>query len=147
MIQMHKDVTVGGVDYRVGRMKAHVGAWIMSVLRSKMQGVATATDADAAPAEGERPQSSFEEGLMATTVFLIGTLSFDEMAKVQGLCLERCDMYERIGDKAPVPMPILSGPGRWTHADMEYDGPTVLSLARECLAFNIAPFFTGAGSR
>lgn len=145
MIQMHKDVTVGETEYRVGRMKAHVGAWIISLLRGKTQASAARR---AAEPVGEveavdLPKPSFEEGLMATTVYLIGQFSFDEMRQVQDLCLEQCARYEEIGGKH-IPMPILAGPGRWAISELEYDGPAVLSLTRECLAFNIAPFFTGS---
>ena len=145
MIQMSKDVTIGEHEYKVGRLKAHAGAWIISLLRGKAQasGLKRA-EASPEPAK-DAPQPSFEEGLMATTVYLIGQLSFEEMKAVQDLCLEQCAQYEAIGGKQ-IPMPILAGPGRWAIADLEYDGPTVLSLTRECLAFNIAPFFTLPGS-
>lgn len=155
MIQMHKDVTVGGQEFRVGRMKAHVGSWIISVLRSKTQASAILRTSEPAgavepieTAEEKTPEEKkrfFEEGLMATTVYLIGQFSFDEMRSVQDLCLERCAKYEEINGQM-VPMPILAGPGRWAFPELEYDGPAVLELTRECLAFNIAPFFTGAGS-
>jgi hypothetical protein len=153
VIQMHKDVTVNETEYRVGRMKAHVGAWIISLLRGKTQASAARRGAEPVgevepiveekELSGEEKRKRFEEGLMATTVYLIGQFSFDEMRQVQDLCLEQCARYEEIGGKA-VPMPILAGPGRWAISELEYDGPTVLSLTRECLAFNIAPFFTGS---
>lgn len=148
MIQMHKDVTVNETEYRVGRMKAHVGAWIISLLRGKTQASAVRRAAEPVGEveESDARKPSFEEGLMATTVYLIGQFTFDEMRQVQDLCLEQCARYEEIGGKA-VPMPILAGPGRWAISELEYDGPTVLSLTRECLAFNIAPFFTGAGAK
>ena len=160
----HKDVTVEGTAYQIARISAADGNWILGRWTEKWQersvqaarsapqsaphdaeGIATAPEGAAEPTRGNVAAPTHEEGALAMASFLIARLSREELATVQEICLLRCSRYEEAAGRQ-VPMPIMVGPGRWAVADLEYNGPVVLRLMQESVAFNIAPYFIGAGS-
>ena len=86
-----------------------------------------------------------ELGYMLSAQFLAEQLTRSEYSEMQSLCLSVCGRYSNKTGSS-ISMPILLPNGAWAIPELEYDGPTVLQLTKETLAFNIAPFFPAAGS-
>jgi hypothetical protein len=142
---MHKDITIGEQQYRVGQMRAADGSWIFSTFVKRYREFKMAN-----PSESTEETESTEAvdpsvGFAMTAAFLTEQLSREELAEVQRLCLASCGRYSSKTGTL-ISMPILHSDGRYAIPELEYDGPTVLALTKESLAFNIAPFFPAAGS-
>ena len=142
----HKDIQIGEFSYRIGRMKASDGSWIAMTFAKRYREYREANpfpenESNAAPSD---PVPA-ELGYMLSAQFLAEQLSRAEFLEMQMLCLSVCGRYS---DKTGtlIPMPILLPNSAWAIPELEYDGPTILQLTKETLAFNIAPFFPGAGS-
>lgn len=149
----HKDVTIGVSDYRVGQMKAADGSWIYSLFVKRYREFRLAQMQEA-PAVVAQPLAvdapvpevpTPEVGFRMSAEFLIEQLSRTELAEVQTLCLESCGRYND-ATGTPKSYPILMADKRFAIPELERDGPTVLELTKESIAFNIAPYFPGAGS-
>jgi hypothetical protein len=160
-----KDVPVADAMYRIGRLTAADGSWISVMLTEKLRGAreaeaksmlatpTTATRVEAPPAATEEPagsaapvipQMTIDEGMMMTASFLVTKLNRAELADVQMMCVQACSKMEPVGDTMQ-PMPLIVNGNQWVDPEMEYDGPTVLQLTKEVLAFNIVRFFHAAG--
>jgi len=144
----HKDIQIGESSYRVGRMKAADGSWIATTFAKRYREYREANpfpepviDLNAEPSE---PVPA-ELGYLLSAQFLAEQLSRTEFTEMQSLCLSVCGRYS-VKTGTPIPMPILFPNSSWAIPELEYDGPTILQLTKESLAFNIAPFFPGAGS-
>ena len=142
----HKDIQIGESTYRVGRMKAADGSWIATTFAKRYREYREANpfpepDPNAAPAD---PVPA-ELGYMLSAQFLAEQLTRSEYLEMQSLCLSACGRYSN-KTGSPIPMPIMLSNSTWAIPELEYDGPTVLQLTKETLAFNIAPFFPAAGS-
>jgi hypothetical protein len=139
----HKDIQIGEHLYRIGQLKAADGSWIYSTFVKRYRAYQEAQPST--PQTIEAPAVPPEVGFAMTAQFLIEQLSREELAEVQQLCLTCCGRYSsKTG--TPIAMPILHSDGRYAIADLEFDAPLVYKLTTECVAFNIAPFFPGAGS-
>ena len=146
----HKDITIGEHQYRIGQLKAADGAWIYSTFVKRYRDYQASqppqpepppVDPDAQVAPPVPP----EQGWAMTAQFLVEQLTRSELADVQKLCLASCGRYSsRTG--TPIAMPLLMADGRFAIPDLEFDGPAVYRLTSESIAFNIAPYFPGAGS-
>ncbi len=152
-----KDVTIGEHQYRVGRLTAVDGSWIFTTFVQRYRAFTDAhLEGSASRAEdgrfAEDPKPAIdtagvdpEQGFAMTAQFLIEQLTRAELAEVQTICLGSCGRYsDRTGTR--VAMPIIFGDGRYAIPDLEYDGPAILELTKAAIAFNIAPYFPGAGS-
>jgi hypothetical protein len=143
MPQDHKDITIGEHQYKIGQLKAADGSWIYSTFVKRYRAYREAQPPASEEAQtAEVPQ---EIGFAMTAQFLVEQLTREEVTEVQRLCLLACGRYSgRTG--TPIAMPIIRDDGRYAIPDLEFDGPTVYKLTQESIAFNIAPFFPGAGS-
>lgn len=152
MSQHHKDESIGGTMYRIGKLSATDGAWVAILLTAKMREAAQ-KEAEKAPKPSKRikasteppapvatPIISYEEGMMMSATFLVAQLSRTELAEVQAMCLARCFIVEEMAG-VPVPVAVRNEMGHWANEDLEMDGPVILELTKRSLAFNIAPFF------
>ena len=142
----HKDIQIGETIYRVGRMKAADGSWIATTFAKRYREYREANpfpepDPNAPPAD----PVPVELGYMLSAQFLAEQLTRSEYSEMQSLCLSVCGRYSN-KTGSPIPMPIMLSNSTWAIPELEYDGPTVLQLTKETLAFNIAPFFPAAGS-
>jgi hypothetical protein len=142
----HKDVQIGESSYRIGRMKAADGSWIATTFAKRYREYREANPfPESDPnAEPTTPVPA-ELGYMLSAQFLAEQLSRTEYTEMQTLCLSVCGRYSN-KTGSPLSLPILLPNGAWAIPELEYDGPTILQLTKETLAFNIAPFFPGAGS-
>jgi len=140
-----KDTTIGDNQYRIGQLKAADGSWIFSTFVKRYRAYKEAQpETDAQPETIVAPVDP-EVGFAVTAAFLVEQLGRGELAEVQTLCLSVCGRYDsRLG--SPIAKPILFADGRYAIPDLEFDAPTVLELTKQCIAFNIAPFFPAAGS-
>ena len=140
----YKDTTIGDNQYRIGLLKAADGGWIFSTFVKRYRAYKEAN-----PSDGSQPETIVapvdpEVGFAVTAAFLVEQLGRGELAEVQELCLGVCGRYDsRLG--SPIAKPILFADGRYAIPDLEFDAPAVLELTKQCIAFNIAPFFPGAG--
>ncbi len=124
-MHLHKDVEIGNKRYRVTRLRADVGSWIIFQLLTKMLPgfVSGRLNLAGIPQSGE-------------------SISESDFRSIQNHCLAACYRYE---DSAPgVYMPIMSN-GAFAIKELEYDLATVLSLTIHCLQFNFADFFSEDG--
>lgn len=64
-------------------------------------------------------------------------MSEDDFANLQTHCLQVCQRMDAHG----IPMPLMTGDGRWAYPELEYDLVTVSKLMKEALEFNLTPFF------
>ena len=139
-----KDTTIGENQYRIGQLKAADGGWIFSTFVKRYRAYI-----DAQPETDEKPDTEAkpvdaEVGFAVTAAFLVEQLGRGELAEVQTLCLGVCGRYDsRLG--SPIAKPILFADGRYAIPDLEFDAPTMLELTKQCIAFNISPFFPAAG--
>ena len=141
----HKDITIGDQQYRIGQMTAADGSWIrLTFVKRYRAYLATITPTDQ-EAASEAPTITPEQGFAMTANFLLEQLTREELAEVQRMSLAVCGRYS-VKTGTPIAMPIFMSDGRYAIPDLEFDGPTVLQLTQETVAFNIAPFFTAAGS-
>jgi hypothetical protein len=147
-----KNLTIGDAEYRIGKLKAADGSWIYMTSRRKYQEYLALNPS---PAQEETEQSKAfallpeetrnEMGAAMSAEFMAQYLSRTELAEVQRICLGVCGRYsDRTG--SPVAMPIMREDGRWAIPELETNGPAVLELTKQCIAFNIAPYFPVAGS-
>lgn len=158
-----KDVPVADVMYRIGRLTAADGGWISVMLTEKVRSareaearamLATPTTANRVEAPAPEqvagsaapaiPQMSLDDGMLMTATFLISKLNRTELADVQMMCVQACSKMEAVADTMQ-PMPLIVNGNQWVDPEMEYDGPTVLELTKQVLAFNIVRFFHAAG--
>jgi len=149
-----KDVTLGENQYRIGKLKAADGAWIYMTSKRKYQEylalnpqTSTATEeTDQSKAFAELDEKTRNElGAAMSAEFMTQYLSRTELADVQSICLSVCGQYSnRTG--TPIAYPIKREDGRWAIPDLESNGPVILELTKQCIAFNIAPFFPVAES-
>jgi len=140
----HKDIPIGEHVYRIGQLKAADGSWIYSTFVKRYRAYR-----EAQPVQMEQPEATTEVpqeiGFAMTAQFLMEQLTRDELTEVQGICLLACGRYSnRTG--TPISMPILLADGRYAVPELQFDAPTIYKLTQEAIAFNIAPFFPGAGS-
>jgi hypothetical protein len=167
--QFH-DVTVRGARYRIGLLDAADGSWIRLTLSTKLRErrIAEAIAASQSPAppqavvqpvnDGTAPdaqqkptaaelaaQMTPEQGFRMTATFLVEQLDRAQLKEVTALCMAVCAKYEILAGQE-VAVAIMTETGVWLRPELKTDGPTCLELTTEAIAFNIAPFFTGAGS-
>jgi hypothetical protein len=146
----YKDTTINGVKYRLGRMSAGDGSWIALLLTEKIrkareaEGRREMTAKDVEKAVEDAKGVDKEQVMITTAIFLVAQLSRKELKDVQAVCLESCSVIELMAS-AEVPFPIMED-GIWKRRELEFDGPTVLQLTKESLAFNVSPFFSGTGA-
>ena len=139
-----KDTTIGDNQYRIGQLKAADGGWIFSTFVKRYRAYKEAQPDTEAQQEIVAAPVDPEVGFAVTAAFLVEQLGRGELAEVQTLCLGVCGRYDsRLG--SPIAKPILFADGRYAIPDLEFDAPTVLELTKQCIAFNIAPFFPAAG--
>lgn len=148
-----KDVTIGEHQYRVGRLKAADGSWIFTTFVQRYRAFTDAQLQAAKPAADEFeekpaiavPDVNPEIGFAMTAQFLVEQLTRAELAEVETICISSCGRYsDRTGTR--VALPIIFPDGRYAIPDLEFDGPAILELTKAAIAFNIAPYFPGAGS-
>lgn len=148
MSNKYVEHTIGAHRYRIGRLSAADGTWVAKLMTRKHQ------EARAQAAAGHEVKGTpetkladvpIETVMLMTANFLIAQMSRQEIAEVQAACMAVIDRYEEHAG-AVVPMPLIINDGQWKDPDMEFEGPIVLDLMQRALAFNIARYFTGAGS-
>lgn len=144
----YKDTTIGDNQYRIGLLKAADGGWIFSTFVKRYRAY---KEANPEPEQVIDPNAPIpppidpEVGFAVTAAFLVEQLGRGELAEVQTLCLSVCGRYDsRLG--SPIAKPVLFADGRYAIPELEFDAPAVLELTKQCIAFNIAPFFPAAGS-
>ena len=145
----HKDLTIGENQYRIGKLSAADGSWIFTTFVKRYRAYREAQPLQfEAPADNpgiDTAQVAPEVGFGLTASFLMEQLSREETKEIQSICLGSCGRYS-VKTGSPVAMPILLPSGAFAIPELAQDGPAVLELTKECIAFNIAPFFPGAGS-
>jgi hypothetical protein len=133
-------------------MKSADGSWIYSTSKRKYQEYLTANpqpateETEQSKAFALLPQETRNElGAAMSAEFMTQFLSRTELAEVQRICLGVCGRYsDRTGTL--LAMPILMPSGSFAIPELENDGPAVLELTKQAIAFNIAPFFPVAES-
>jgi len=147
-----KDVPLGEKQYRIGKLKAADGSWIYMTSKRKYQEYLALNpqpeqeETEQSKAFAALPEDTRNEmGAAMSAEFMTQYISRTELAEVQRICLGVCGQYS---DKTgtPIAMPIVREDGRWAIPDLESNGPVILELTKQCIAFNIAPFFPVAGS-
>lgn len=126
----HKDFSVLEKKYRVVRMTARDGSWVIIRLMSK---------AVLAGISGKVTM----ENIHIVLPIVLDQFNEMEFRSLQEKCFNVCREWRSAGDMA-VPMPLLmqDGSGRWT--EKEPDLVTALSIMVNALVFNLEPFFDEA---
>jgi len=119
--EKHVDVEIEGGKYRIGRLKAIDGGWVLRmVLKSVGAGQAL---------EGIAPHA--DQAL----------LTEQEWRRLTGLLLGVCAKYNAQG----LAIPVLTDDGRFAVPELEYDAVTVQGLVMNAQVFNMSPFLAGGG--
>lgn len=121
MNALHKDVPIGDINYRIGRIPARVGSFIASQVSTRVL-------------------PSFAGGGISIAGMPIPTgtpLSEEEFYAIQNHCLRACSVLNEQG----IASAIMMADGR-LDAKLEYDIPTVMALTIHSLKFNVEPFFS-----
>lgn len=138
-----KDVSIGETTYSVGLLPAAEGAWIYTTFVARYRALAS---------PGSKPEESTAEPTpvdmdvvsMGAASFMVDAMSREELRETMQFCLAVCGRYTS-ATGTNVALPVLMPNGKFALPDMEFDGPVCRRLLLECLAFNIAPYFTVAG--
>lgn len=144
-----KDVTIGVRNFRVTRMTAMIGSWVLNILLSAAFKAQSGGESDSSSVESASFKSLSEiekadASISAMWITAGSEISEENYAKIQRQCLRTCSMY--IAESAP-PIPLLATDGRWAIAELEQDIKTINDLIQETLRFNLAPFFTESASK
>lgn len=122
----HKDVTIDGKQYRVGRFSARTGSWILFQLLNKALPALVGSQLEFGAKLGSGVQMSEADFL-----------------NIQDHCLMVCGRYRESG----VAEPIMKAQGVFALKDVEYDIVACMGLTVNALAFNFSDFFGGSGSK
>lgn len=121
-LEDHKDVTIGEHTYRVGRMLATTGSWIVAQIVTKI--LPFGMD-EKVTGNSDLPKERSE-------------MTEAEFRNIQNHCLAVIGRYETVGN-IPTAIPILVR-GEIIH-DLRTDVVGVLQLTVHALIFNLSPFF------
>lgn len=131
MAESHKEVTIKGRSFRVGRFSARDGSFIAlkvaGWLGPMFEGVGVA----------QKPEDVKLFGLVGK---LTANLTEAEFAHIQGKCLAVCEEQLKAGWTK-----IVNADSSFAVFDLEEDTALVLALTAHALLFNLSDFFGGNG--
>lgn len=141
MQEMFKDLEVAGKRYRLDRMTATMGAWILNVLITATMKSNNDNNSSSSSEEDksldEMPAQERSDGTVSVMWMVAATaLSEEVYARIQSHCLKQCSQF--LGEQ---PTPIMMKDGRWVAKELETDMSAVNTLVLEVLKFNIGGFF------
>ncbi len=125
-MEMYKDIEINDTRYRVGRMTARVGSWVLLQIFTKLL---------PAQIESQLGLDSLPPGR--------SEMSEAEFMNIQDHCLMVCRRYETQSNNDEVAMPVMAAPGVFAVKELEHDIVTAIGLTAHALLFNVAPFFEG----
>ena len=124
MKQPFKDIEFDGATYRVGRLSARTGDWLVGQALTKLM------------------PGNIEAALMAELKMPMHLavsrkeISRQDFHELQDVCLSAVSWYE-----GTVAVPLLNERGAFSKPELEYDAVAVAALTLHSLIFNLAPFF------
>jgi len=119
--EKHKDIELEGAKYKIGRLNAIDGGW---VLRMVLKGMGAGQ-----ALEGVAPTP--DQALLTEA----------EWRRMTMLLLGVCSKYNTQG----LAVPVLMQDGRFAVPELEFDAVTVTGLIMATSAFNMHPFLAGGG--
>ena len=111
----HKDVKIGGKDYRIKKMDARLASYVAFECKSFMP---SSNDAG-------KMMGGAQSGMNRKDFF-----------SLQNDCLSVCFHVEKAGEIA-----VLDAMGNFQNKELECDAKTVILLTVQSLAFNVTDFF------
>ncbi len=151
-MQVIKDVTIGTANYRIAKMSAKTGSWLLMLLMGKMLKVMQENKPDSnQQQEAQLPEkeqteaeklAEQEAAASAAISFMLMNLDEATYAKVQSAALNCCMLLQVNGAGIAAPIPIVMYDGQFAVKELEYDIETVLQLMSKALFLNLSPFFT-----
>ena len=126
MPDLTKDVQLGDYRYRISRIEARTGSWMLAEILTKML------------------PGGMEEQIGATNMAPARKeMTKREFFEIQNECLRVCARINTTGSQE-VPEPVLRMNGNLNFPDLEKDVVTVTALTVHALVFNFSPFFDGS---
>lgn len=124
-MEEYKDIQIGEFKYRIYRLTARNGSWIVAQIATKIL-------------------PSGMEGMLGVSSQLPANrqeMTESEFHNIQDHCLRVCSRHDLIGEQ-PTYTVVLRGDGRFSFPDLEFDALTVVTLTVHALLFSCGPFFS-----
>jgi septum formation topological specificity factor MinE len=139
-----KDVTLGVSRYRISRMNASTGSWLLFKLLDSLRKIMTDGSQDTQSAPQEIGTEQREQAANALIQGMLMTLDKGLFDQVQREALNVVGQYTAIGEKEVV-LPVLMANGTVAIPELRNDIVSIVQLTSQSLYFNLSPFFLGDG--
>jgi hypothetical protein len=140
-----KDVNLGVNRYRIARMNASTGSWLLFKLLDSLRKIMADTSQDGQQsAQEEIGPEQREQAANALIQGMLMTLDKGLFDQVQREALNVVGQYTAIGEKEVV-LPVMMANGTVAIPALKNDIVTIVQLTSHALYFNLSPFFLGDG--
>jgi septum formation topological specificity factor MinE len=139
-----KDVTLGVSRYRISRMNASTGSWLLFKLLDSLRKIMADGSQDMQSAPQEIGTEQREQAANALIQGMLMTLDKGLFDQVQREALNVVGQYTAIGEKEVV-LPVLMANGTVAIPELRNDIVSIVQLTSQSLYFNLSPFFLGDG--
>jgi septum formation topological specificity factor MinE len=139
-----KDVTLGVSRYRIARMNASTGSWLLFKLLDSLRKIMADGSQDTQSAPQEIGTEQREQAANALIQGMLMTLDKGLFDQVQREALNVVGQYTAIGEKEVV-LPVLMANGTVAIPELRNDIVSIVQLTSQSLYFNLSPFFLGDG--
>jgi septum formation topological specificity factor MinE len=139
-----KDVTLGVSRYRISRMNASTGSWLLFKLLDSLRKIMADGSQDTQSAPQEIGTEQREQAANALIQGMLMTLDKGLFDQVQREALNVVGQYTAIGEKEVV-LPVLMANGTVAIPELRNDIVSIVQLTSQSLYFNLSPFFLGDG--
>lgn len=147
MREMEKHITLNNEPYRVRKMDAFSGSYLLKFLLEKCLPMVQAAqglfgDQAADKDHADKDHAAGDDGAKALPLIsqALSSVSEDDLRTIMSKCLSYADKSLPAGWQ-----PVMSK-GSFGVADLEYDLPTCLLLCYHVIAYNCEGFFGDGGS-
>jgi septum formation topological specificity factor MinE len=139
-----KDVALGVSRYRISRMNASTGSWLLFKLLDSLRKIMADGSQDTQSAPQEIGTEQREQAANALIQGMLMTLDKGLFDQVQREALNVVGQYTAIGEKEVV-LPVLMANGTVAIPELRNDIVSIVQLTSQSLYFNLSPFFLGDG--
>lgn len=130
----YKDIEVNGRKFRLNKLNARTGTFMLIKLTKTLAAVMSNIDIDKLDSD----DLSIKDLNLTKVLEPIFDLSEEEFSYIQDNCLKTVEELLPAG-----PQPIFDNNGQWGVLNIEFDMALVMNLTLQSLWFNLQGFFAG----
>lgn len=130
----YKDIEVNGRKFRLNKLNARTGTFMLIKLTKTLAAVMSNIDIDKLDSD----DLSIKDLNLTKVLEPIFDLSEEEFSYIQDNCLKTVEELLPAGSQ-----PILDNNGQWGVLNIEFDMALVMNLTLQSLWFNLQGFFAG----